>query len=98
MLRRLANGAASIGDLGAPFDMTFAAASKHVKVLERARLVRREVRGRTHLCSLDPEPLHAGMEWIRFYERFWSERLDILEDLIRAETETATDDDKESKS
>jgi DNA-binding transcriptional ArsR family regulator len=79
MLRRLAEGERSIGDLAAPFAMSFAGASKHVRALERAGLVRRTVRGRTHLCRLDPQPLAAADDWLRFYERFWTERLDALE-------------------
>jgi len=79
MLRRLAEGERSIGDLAAPFSMSFAGASKHVRALERAGLVRRTVRGRTHVCRLDPQPLAAADGWLRFYERFWNERLDALE-------------------
>ena len=78
MLRTLSGGERSIGDLAAPFRMTFAGASKHVKALEKAGLVRRTVRGRTHLCSLDPKPIADAMEWMRFYENFWNERLDKL--------------------
>lgn len=74
-----------MGELAGPFDISLAAASKHIKVLERAGLVRRSVQGRTHLCRLDPRPMHAGMEWIRHYEGFWRERLDDLEALLRAE-------------
>jgi DNA-binding transcriptional ArsR family regulator len=79
MLRRLAGGERSIGELAAPFSMSFAGASKHVKMLERADLVRRTVQGRTHVCRLNPRPLAAADEWLRFYQRFWNERLDALE-------------------
>jgi DNA-binding transcriptional ArsR family regulator len=79
MLRRLAGGEQSIGQLAAPFRMSFAGASKHVRALEQAGLVRRTVQGRTHLCRLSPAPLAAADEWLRFYERFWNERLDALE-------------------
>jgi DNA-binding transcriptional ArsR family regulator len=82
MLRRLAREQHTIGELAAPFPMSFAAASKHVKVLERARLVKRTVQGRTHICRLDPKPLAVAQEWIRFYEQFWNERLDALEALF----------------
>ncbi|MBL8585035.1 MAG: winged helix-turn-helix transcriptional regulator [Rhizobiaceae bacterium] len=85
MLQRLARKPLKVGELAEPFAITLAAASKHIKVLERAGLVRRSIQGRTHLCSLDARPLHAGMEWIRHYERFWNERLDVLEELLRAE-------------
>jgi len=85
MLRDLAGGERSVGELAAPFDMSLAAASKHIKALERAGLVRRTVKGRTHLCRLEPRPLEDAHEWISFYERFWSSRLDILERLLRQE-------------
>lgn len=91
MLRSLSLEEQSIGELAAPFRMSFAGASKHVKVLERAGLVRRTVRGRTHLCRLDPAPLAAAHGWLRFYERFWTERLDALErELSRPETDQDT--------
>jgi DNA-binding transcriptional ArsR family regulator len=85
MLHRLAGGERNIGELAAPFDMSLAAASKHVKVLERAGLVRRVIRGRTHVCRLDPAPLAAADEWLRFYEQFWNRRLDALDALLKAE-------------
>ncbi|QQP96838.1 ArsR/SmtB family transcription factor [Lysobacter enzymogenes] len=85
MLRQLADGERNVGELAGPFEMTLAAASKHIKALERAGLVRREVRGRIHVCRLDAEPLHGGFEWLRHYERFWNHRLDDLEALLRAE-------------
>jgi len=85
MLRRLANSEQNIGELAAPFKMTFAAASKHVKVLERARLVRRRIAGRSHFCRLAPAPLAAADQWLRFYARFWTEQLDALEAVLRAE-------------
>ncbi|AWK89951.1 ArsR/SmtB family transcription factor [Azospirillum thermophilum] len=82
MLRSLAEGERNIGELAAPFAMSLAAASKHVKVLEQAGLVRRRVVGRTHLCRIDPSPLAAAEDWLRFYERFWTGRLDRLEALL----------------
>ena len=63
--------------------MSFAGASKHVKVLEEAGLIRREVRGRTHICHLEPGPLASADQWLRHYERFWTGRLDALERLLR---------------
>jgi DNA-binding transcriptional ArsR family regulator len=79
MLRTLSQGEKSIGDLAAPFRMSFAGASKHVKALETAGLVRRTVKGRTHLCRLNPRPMHGAMEWLRYYENFWNDKLDALE-------------------
>jgi DNA-binding transcriptional ArsR family regulator len=89
MLQGLAKGPRNVGDLAAPFDMTLAAASKHIKVLEKAGLVRRSVQGRTHLCSLDAMPMHAGVEWMRHYEKFWNQQLDVLEALLVAEDQAA---------
>jgi DNA-binding transcriptional ArsR family regulator len=85
MLRTLASGERPIGDLAAPFRMSFAAASKHVRVLEDAGLVRRKVEGRRHVCRIEPSPLAAAERWLRFYERFWNKRLDALEALLKSE-------------
>ena len=82
MLSRLAAADLSIGELAEPFSMSFESASKHVRVLERAGLVRRRVEGRRHVCSLSPAPLASAYAWLRFYERFWNERLDSLEELL----------------
>jgi DNA-binding transcriptional ArsR family regulator len=85
MLASLALGERSIGELAEPFAMSFAGASKHVKVLEDAGLVRREVRGRTHICRLEPGPLASADQWLRHYEHFWTGRLDALEQLLRSD-------------
>jgi DNA-binding transcriptional ArsR family regulator len=85
MLRRLAGGERTVTELAEPFDMSLAAASKHIKALENAGLIRREVRGRTHFCQLEPGPLASAHEWLSFYERFWTQRLDILERLLLEE-------------
>jgi DNA-binding transcriptional ArsR family regulator len=84
MLRQLADGERTVSELARPFgNMTLAGASKHIKVLEAAGLVRREVRGRTHICSLEPGPLASADQWLSHYERFWTGRLDALEQLLR---------------
>jgi DNA-binding transcriptional ArsR family regulator len=88
MLRDLAGGERTVSELAQPFAMSLAAASKHIKVLEGAGLIRREVRGRTHVCRLDPGPLASAHEWLGFYERFWNARLDMLEQLLRDEDAT----------
>lgn len=62
--------------------MSLAAASKHIKALENAGLIRREVLGRTHLCRLEPGPLASANEWLNFYEQFWTSRLDVLARLL----------------
>ena len=87
MLRDLASGERTVGQLAEPFAISLAAASKHIKALENAGLIRREVRGRTHLCSLAPGPLASAHEWLSYYERFWTSRLDVLDRLLRQEDE-----------
>jgi DNA-binding transcriptional ArsR family regulator len=67
--------------------MSFAGASKHVRVLENAGLVTRTIRGRTHLCRLEAARLAEADAWLRRYQRFWSAKLDTLESLLRAEDE-----------
>lgn len=85
MLGDLAAGERTVGELAQPFAMSLAAASKHIKVLEAAGLIRRDIRGRTHVCSLDPAPLMSADEWLGVYRRFWTDRLDTLEQLLRAD-------------
>lgn len=91
MLRELAGGERTVSELAAPFEMSLAAASKHIKALEGAGLIRREVRGRTHVCRLDPGPLASANEWLTFYERFWTQSLDKLDALLRAEQQPQSD-------
>jgi len=89
MLARLSQQSQKVGELAAPFAITLAAASKHIKVLERAGLVQRNIQGRTHTCRLDARPMHGGFEWMRHYEKFWNQRLDVLEALLNAEDAAA---------
>lgn len=97
MLRDLAGGERTVSQLAKPFAMSLAAASKHIKALENAGLIRREVRGRTHLCRLEPGPLASAHQWLGFYERFWTNRLDVLERLLREEdARNARDDSRKS--
>ena len=83
MLRSLGGQPRSVGELAAPFQISLAAASKHIKVLERAGLVTRTIQGRTHLCRLQPEALAASQQWLRFYEQFWNQSLDALETALK---------------
>lgn len=85
MLASLALGEKSVGELGQPYAMSFAGASKHVKVLESAGLVARRKVGRTQMCRLQAGPLGEADRWLRQWERFWDLRLDRLEALLRAE-------------
>lgn len=85
MLAQLASGKRTVSQLAEPFAMSLAAASKHIKALEAAGLVRRDVRGRTHICRLEPGPLASAHQWLAYYEIFWTNRLDALEALLKAE-------------
>lgn len=85
MLGQLAERELTIGELATPFSMSFAGASKHVRVLEDAGLVKRTVLGRTHICRLEAARLAEANAWLKHYERFWSARLDALEALLLEE-------------
>jgi DNA-binding transcriptional ArsR family regulator len=95
MLGQLAERELTIGELATPFEMSFAGASKHVRVLEGAGLVTRTIRGRMHLCRLEAARLAEADAWLRRYERFWTEKLDSLEALLRAEDEAKAKQMKE---
>lgn len=84
MLARLASADLTVGQLAEPFSMSLEAASKHVRVLEQAGLIRRTIEGRRHICTLSPAPLAVAYSWLSFYEQFWTERLDALEELFAA--------------
>ncbi|MCV7321582.1 ArsR/SmtB family transcription factor [Mycolicibacterium confluentis] len=83
LLEALRHGDARLTDLAAPLPMTFAGVSRHVGVLERAGLVRREIRGREHWFSLDPRGLTMAQKWIDEQADFWSARADALSDRLR---------------
>ena len=85
MLAHLAKGECTVSELAEPFSMSLAAASKHIKSLEGAGLITREVKGRTHHCRLNAAPLASAHGWLNFYEKFWTDRLDVLEALLKAE-------------
>ena len=71
-------GECSAGELGEPFEITKPAVTKHVKVLERAGLLRREIDGRIHRCRVDPRPLTAAERWVAKVRAFWEDRFDDL--------------------
>lgn len=87
MLAALASGDQTISDLAAPYAMSLAAASKHVKKLEQAGLIKRQVQGRTHICRLDAAALREAHEWTARYQQFWLGRLDALEGAIRGQSQ-----------
>ena len=90
MLANLALGEKSIGELASPFNMTFAGASKHVKVLEDAGLIARRKLGRTHLISIHAKPLEEAERWLRQWEKFWNTRLDRLQALVEQDKQEKT--------
>jgi len=83
MLGQLSTREHTVGELAEPYRITLASASKHIKSLERAGLIKRTVRGRTHFVRLDPRPLARADEWLREYERLWDIRLSKLAELLR---------------
>lgn len=80
IVARLARGNATVGELAAPFRMTLPAVTKHIKVLERAGLLSREIEGRVHRCRLTGEPMAEASAWIERHRRFWTGQLDSLSD------------------
>lgn len=91
MLCSLSSGQRTITELAAPFSMSLPAASKHVRVLEAAGLVRRSVQGRAHICHIEPAPLAAADDWLSFYERLWTTQFDTLDAVLKAKAaETPT--------
>ena len=82
ILTRLARGEAAVGDLAQPFDISLPAVSRHLRVLERARLIERRVDAQWRVCRLRPAPLRVAANWIDHYRRFWEERLDDLAALL----------------
>jgi DNA-binding transcriptional ArsR family regulator len=95
MLADLSLRERSVGELAAPYRISLAAASKHIKTLERAGLVKRTVEGRTHRCALDAAPLAEADAWLRRYAAFWNDRLDTLQTLLEAEAITSSTSDPE---
>lgn len=88
ILSQLASGERSVTELAEPFDVSLPAISKHLRVLERAGLVRQEKEGRIRRCRLSAEPLRDADDWLENYRRFWAERfqrLDTLLDEIKAQ-------------
>jgi DNA-binding transcriptional ArsR family regulator len=83
ILGRLAACPLTVGELAEPLSMSLAAASKHIKVLERVGLVEQTVIGRRHVCRLVARPLAPAADWLRLYQRHWEKRLDAFESLFR---------------
>ena len=86
ILARLARGETSVGDLAEPFDISLPAVSRHLKVLERAGLIEREVDAQWRLCRLKGRPLREAHGWLERYRRFWEESLDRLTEYLEKGT------------
>lgn len=82
MIRQLSGGERNLSELAAPLRMTFPAATKHVRVLESAKLVRRRVAGRQHLCRLNGAPLKEATLWTEQFRRVWEARFEALDSLL----------------
>jgi DNA-binding transcriptional ArsR family regulator len=98
ILRQLADGERNLSELAAPLRMSFPAASKHVRVLERAKLIRRRVVGRMHICRIEGKPLAEAERWLEEYRRIWERnflRLDALLDQMQAEERDKQPDHQE---
>lgn len=79
IVQRLSGSSGTVSALAEPFDMSLNAVSKHLKVLEGAKLIKRDIVGRTSVCSLNIDPLLNANKWIEQYTQFWNEVLDSLE-------------------
>jgi DNA-binding transcriptional ArsR family regulator len=80
------SGEATVTEIAAPFDVSLNAISKHMKVLEKAGLIQRDIRGREHYCRLHPQTLNDSAEWLNYYRQFWTTRLDAMEQRLLART------------
>jgi DNA-binding transcriptional ArsR family regulator len=85
ILELLSRGEARVTDVARPFRISLNSVSKHIRLLERAGLVRRQVRGREHFLSFNAEPLDEAARWIETQRALWSRRLQILDALLREE-------------
>ena len=87
ILLELQRGERSAQDLAEPFDVSLPALSKHLKVLEKARLIRRDIRGRHHLFTVKPGNLQKASDWVAQFEIFWNEKLSKLETYLNEEND-----------
>jgi DNA-binding transcriptional ArsR family regulator len=94
ILARLAQGESTVSELAAPFDVSLPAVSKHLRVLESAGLLRREIDGRIHRCRLAPEPMKDAARWIDHYRVFWENQFDALAKFLEATNATEEKQEK----
>ncbi len=96
ILKHLSQKEACVTEIARPFDMSLNAVSKHILILERARLVNRRRQGREHFLSVDLKPLDEAADWIDEYRRTWEQRLDRLGDYLN-ELQAKEKNDKQSQ-
>ena len=96
ILKHLSQKEARVTEIARPFDMSLNAVSKHILILERARLVHRRRQGREHFLSVNTKPLDEASDWIDEYRRTWEQRLDRLGEYLK-ELQTKEKNDKPSK-
>ena len=95
ILEQLALGDRCVTDLAKPYRMSLPAVSKHLRVLERAGLVRRRRSGRVHSLKLEAKPMQQAQAWIEEYRKFWEERFDRLDSFLNElQTKEKKHDDK----
>jgi DNA-binding transcriptional ArsR family regulator len=94
ILQRLSRGEARVTEVAEPFDISLNSVSKHIRILERAELVKRRVLGREHFLTFNPAPLDSAAEWIERHRIFWTGRLDALEAALRADDAVQAAKDK----
>lgn len=82
IVRQLSAGERNLSELASPLKMTFPAATKHVRVLEGAKLVRRRIVGREHICRLEAAPLQEAMQWTASFREFWETRFQALDTVL----------------
>ena len=82
IVRQLAGNQQTVLELADHFDISLNGVSKHIKVLEKAGLIQRDIQGRTHYCKLNPAPLQRADAWMEYYRSFWTQRLDALGDYL----------------
>ncbi|MEP6833904.1 MAG: metalloregulator ArsR/SmtB family transcription factor [Gemmatimonas sp.] len=96
ILAQLATGSARVTDVASAFPISLNSVSKHVRMLERAGLVERTILGRDHVLSLNADAMKAADEWMTYYRKFWTDRLDALDKMIQRKRRLATKKEKKS--
>jgi DNA-binding transcriptional ArsR family regulator len=94
ILRDVSTREKTVGEVAKPYEMSLAAVSKHLKVLEAAELIARERRGSFQIVRLNAKSLRPAEQWLTFYEKFWSQRIDALQSYLEAEMEGEDDGDR----